>query len=118
MPEGPSILILKELITPLFKNKQIIKAIGNAKVDLSQLTGKTIIDIRCWGKQLLIFTRDATIRIHLLMFGSYSIDENKKPARSLRLALVVPEHTVFFIHAQSDYSRQMLISCMIGKLMF
>ena len=96
MPEGPSILILKELITPLFKNKQIIKAIGNAKVDLSQLTGKTIIDIRCWGKQLLIFTRDATIRIHLLMFGSYSIDENKKPARSLRLALVVPEHTVFF----------------------
>jgi endonuclease-8 len=30
------------------------------------------------------------------MFGSYSIDENKKPTRSLRLALVVPKHTVYF----------------------
>ena len=96
MPEGPSILILKELIIPLIKDKKIIKAIGNAKFDMSQLTGKKIIDIRCWGKQLLIFTKDATVRIHLLMFGSYSIDENKKPARSLRLALVVPEHTVYF----------------------
>jgi endonuclease-8 len=96
MPEGPSILILKELITPLIKDKKIIKAIGNAKFDMSQLTGKKITDIRCWGKQLLIFTKDITVRIHLLMFGSYSIDENKKPARSLRLALVVPEHTVYF----------------------
>ena len=96
MPEGPSILILKELITPLFKNKKIIKAIGNAKVDMSQLTGKKIIDIQCWGKQLLIFTKNATVRIHLLMFGSYSIDENKKPARSLRLGLVVSNHTLYF----------------------
>ncbi|HEX6168729.1 MAG TPA: DNA-formamidopyrimidine glycosylase family protein [Chitinophagaceae bacterium] len=96
MPEGPSILILKELITPLFKNQKIIRAIGNAKLDMSHLTGKKITDIRCWGKQLLIFTKDATVRIHLLMFGSYSIDENTKPARSLRLALVVPEHTVYF----------------------
>jgi formamidopyrimidine-DNA glycosylase len=32
-----------------------------------------------WGKQLLIYTKEGVIRIHLLMFGSYSIDENKKP---------------------------------------
>jgi endonuclease-8 len=96
MPEGPSIFILKELITPLFKGKRITEAFGNAKIDMAQLTGKKIIDIRCWGKQLLIFTKDTTIRIHLLMFGSYSIDENKKPTRSLRLALVVPKHVVYF----------------------
>jgi endonuclease-8 len=96
MPEGPSIFILKELITPLFKDKKIINAIGNAKIDMNQLKGKKIIDIRCWGKQLLIFTEDTTIRIHLLMFGSYSIDENKKPARSLRLALIVPKHVLYF----------------------
>ena len=96
MPEGPSIFILKELITPLFKNKKILNAIGNAKIDMSQLRNKKIIDIRCWGKQLLIFTKDTTIRIHLLMFGSYSIDEDKKPARSLRLGLVVPKHIIYF----------------------
>ncbi|HEV8271131.1 MAG TPA: DNA-formamidopyrimidine glycosylase family protein [Chitinophagaceae bacterium] len=96
MPEGPSIFILKELITPHLKGKKIIKAFGNAKINMTQLAGKKISDIRCWGKQLLIFTGDVTIRIHLLMFGSYSIDENKKPTRSLRLALVVPKHTVYF----------------------
>jgi endonuclease-8 len=96
MPEGPSIFILKELITLLFKGKKIIKALGNAKIDMTQLTDKKIIDIRCWGKQLLIFTEGATIRIHLLMFGSYSIDENKKPTRSLRLGLVVSKHALYF----------------------
>jgi endonuclease VIII len=96
MPEGPSIFILKELITPYFKGKKITEAFGNAKIDMTQLIGKKILDIKCWGKQLLIFTEDATIRIHLLMFGSYSIDENKKPTRSLRLALVVPKHAVYF----------------------
>lgn len=96
MPEGPSILILKELIYPLFKGKKIVKAFGNARVDIPRLHGKKITDIRCWGKQLLIFTKETLIRIHLLMFGSYSIDENIKPARSLRLALKVPKHTLYF----------------------
>lgn len=96
MPEGPSILILKELITPLLNGKKIIKALGNANVDFAQLTGKKIIDVRSWGKQLLVFTETRVIRIHLLMFGSYSIDENLKPKRSLRLALWVPKHTIYF----------------------
>lgn len=96
MPEGPSILILKELITPLCKKRKIVTASGNAKIDMAQLVGKKVTDIRCWGKQLLIYTEDAIIRIHLLMFGSYSIDENYKPVRSLRLALEFPEHTIYF----------------------
>lgn len=96
MPEGPSIFILKEHITHLLKKKKITSAFGNAKIEFSRLIGKKIIDVRSWGKQLLIVTEDDTIRIHLLMFGSYSVDENKKPERSLRLALSVPGHTVFF----------------------
>ena len=96
MPEGPSIFILKELITPLLKRKKIIEAFGNAKIEMHQLTGKKIEDIKCWGKQLLIYTKEEIIRIHLLMFGSYSIDENKKPARSLRLGLRVSNHVLYF----------------------
>jgi endonuclease-8 len=96
MPEGPSILILKELISPLLKGKKIINASGNAMIDMTRLNRKKIKDIRCWGKQLLIFTESWIIRVHLLMFGSYSIDENKKPKRSLRLALKVPGHTIYF----------------------
>jgi endonuclease-8 len=96
MPEGPSILILKELIAPLFKGKKIINAFGNAKLDMRQIIGKKIVDIRSWGKHLLIYIPGATIRIHLLMFGSYSLDENFKPARSLRLALATSKHTIYF----------------------
>lgn len=96
MPEGPSIFLLKEAITPICKNKKIIKAYGNAKIDMTQLTGQKIIDVRSLGKQLLIYTEGAIIRIHLLMFGSYSIDENHKPARSLRLALQFLKHTIYF----------------------
>ena len=96
MPEGPSILILKEAITPFFKNKKIIKAYGNAKIDMDQLVGKKIINIRCWGKQLFIYFDDWIVRIHLLMFGSYSIDRNIRPARSLRLALQTSKHVLYF----------------------
>jgi endonuclease VIII len=96
MPEGPSIFILKELITPLFKRKKIVKAFGNAKIDMVHLTGKKVTDIRSWGKQLLIYTNGAIIRVHLLMFGSYSIDEDIKPPRSLRLALKFSKHTIYF----------------------
>jgi endonuclease VIII len=96
MPEGPSIFILKELITPVLKEKKIIEAFGNAKIEMHQLRGKKINDIRCWGKQLLIYTKEGIIRIHLLMFGSYSMDENNKPAQSLRLALRVANHVLYF----------------------
>ena len=96
MPEGPSIFILKELITPVLKGKKIIEAFGNAKIEMHQLTGKSIEDIRCWGKQLLIYTKEGIIRIHLLMFGSFSMNENKKPARSLRLGLRVTNHVLYF----------------------
>ena len=96
MPEGPSILILKETITPIFKNKKIIKLYGNAKIDMTQLTARKITDIRSWGKQLLIYFDDWIVRVHLLMFGSYSIDKNIRPARSLRLALQTTKHTLYF----------------------
>ena len=96
MPEGPSILILKELISPILKGKKILKATGNAKIYMTQFHGKKVKDIQCWGKQLLIFTDNWIIRVHLLMFGSYSIDKNTKLKRSLRLALKVPGHTIYF----------------------
>lgn len=96
MPEGPSIFILKEHLTPLLIGKKIKSAFGNAKIDFTSLVGKKITDLRCWGKQFLIFTEDPVVRIHLLMFGSYSVDQNTKPARSLRLAIEVSKHRVYF----------------------
>jgi endonuclease-8 len=76
MPEGPSIVILKEAISR-FKRKKVLKATGNTKIDLTRLENKTIRDIKSWGKHLLICFDGFFIRIHLLMFGSYRINETK-----------------------------------------
>lgn len=54
MPEGPSILINKELLNPLLKGKKIIVASGNAKIDMPFVTGKKITEVISWGKHLLI----------------------------------------------------------------
>jgi endonuclease-8 len=80
MPEGPSIVILKEAACK-FKGRKIISAEGSAKtVDISTLVGEKITDIKSWGKHFLICLPKFTIRIHLLMFGSYTID-SRKPAK-------------------------------------
>lgn len=85
MPEGPSIIILKEAVQQ-FKGKRVAKATGNAKIDISRIEGKRVIDFKSWGKQFLICFEDFTVRIHLLMFGSYRINEEKDttPRLSLR----------------------------------
>jgi len=81
MPEGPSLVILRALVQP-FKGRRILDAQGNSKIDKARLIGQRIVALRTWGKHFLIEFRGFSIRIHLLMFGSYSIDERKdKPVR-------------------------------------
>ena len=84
MPEGPTIVILKEKVK-IFEGKKILKVEGNAKIDLERLENKKIIEFKSWGKHFLICFDDFTIRIHFLMFGSYTINEKKD--RKPRLAL-------------------------------
>ncbi len=86
MPEGPSILILKEK-TEKFTGMKIISAAGNAKIEMDKLPGLIFEEYRVFGKQSYLVLTPFTVRIHLLMFGSYSVDENSKPERQLRLHL-------------------------------
>ncbi|RZI81807.1 MAG: endonuclease [Rubrivivax sp.] len=85
MPEGPSLVILKELASD-FAGKTIASAEGNTSVDKARLLGQTIVSVRSWGKHFLIELPEFTVRIHLLMFGSYRINE-RKPDATPRLAL-------------------------------
>lgn len=80
MPEGPSIVILKQAILS-FIGGRIVNATGStAKITREDVAGKKLIDIKTWGKHLLLCLPDFTIRIHLLMFGSYRINEVKQNA--------------------------------------
>ncbi len=85
MPEGPSIVILKEAAKS-FKGKQVIAASGSVKTfDPNILIGKKIKNFKSWGKHFLICFPDFTIRIHFLLFGSYRINEQKNAVPRLRL---------------------------------
>ena len=84
MPEGPSIVILKEAVQE-FKGKQVISVSGNSKQDIQRLAGKRIIDFKSWGKHFLICFPKFTVKIHFVLFGSYRINEGKET--SPRLAL-------------------------------
>jgi endonuclease VIII len=85
MPEGPSIAILREQ-TARFTGRTIRAASGYAKdIDYARLPGLAIVGVHSWGKHFLIELPDFLLRIHLLMFGSYRIDERKDTLPRLRL---------------------------------
>jgi endonuclease-8 len=77
MPEGPSIVILKEAVQH-FTGKKIIEVSGNTKVDKDRLLNKKVTAFKSWGKHFLICFKGFTLRIHFMLFGSYLIDEEKK----------------------------------------
>ena len=74
MPEGPSLVILKEEVAS-FKGKKIIEVNGNSKENIKQLEGQKILDFKTWGKHFLICFKGVTLRIHFLLFGKYSVNE-------------------------------------------
>ncbi|MDB5193927.1 MAG: glycosylase/AP lyase, DNA-binding [Segetibacter sp.] len=76
MPEGPSIIILKEAVQE-FKGQKIIAVSGNSKIGIERLHDKTITDFKSWGKHFLICFDDFSVRIHFLLFGSYRVNEQK-----------------------------------------
>jgi endonuclease-8 len=84
MPEGPSIVILKEAVQP-FKGKKLIAIGGNTKVDIKHLANQKVTDFKSWGKHFLICFKKETIRIHFMLFGSYRINETKEAAPRVHL---------------------------------
>jgi endonuclease-8 len=85
MPEGPSILILKEKLLQ-FKGKKVLDANGYAKgFDAEMLIGKTLKDIKTWGKHTLLVFPKFAVRVHMMLFGSYYINDRPKKNASLHM---------------------------------
>lgn len=96
MPEGPSIIIARDDMWE-FVGHTVISASGNAKIDMLLFDNKKLLDIRTWGKHLLLCFEGFTIRIHFLLFGTYRINETKD-AR-LRLGLTFNTGAINFYTA-------------------
>jgi len=93
MPEGPSIVILKESVEQ-FAGKKVIDVAGSANIDIERLRDKKILSFKTWGKHLLICFDGFTVKIHLLMFGTYRINESKEAVP--KLSLVFPKGELNF----------------------
>ena len=86
MPEGPSIIILKEAIEALHIVGQKVEAVsGNTSIDQSRLRHQQLTAVKSWGKQFFLCFPCLSLRIHFLLWGSYRINERKEAPVRLRL---------------------------------
>jgi len=79
MPEGPSIVILKEEVRP-FLGRTIRRVQGNTTIEKERLLAQRVEAFRSWGKHFLIELPDFSLRVHFMLFGSYRINEGKDRA--------------------------------------
>jgi endonuclease VIII len=81
MAEGPSIVILKERAGVLV-GREILRVEGNTPIAKERLLHQRIRGVHSHGKHFLVELNGFALRVHLLMLGSYCINERKdKPVR-------------------------------------
>jgi len=98
MPEGPSIVLLREAATP-FAGRRVLRVEGNSSEDIARLRNRTLRAVRSWGKHFLLQFDGFSVRIHFLLFGSYRINASKD--RPVRLGLGFSKGEVLNFYACS-----------------
>ena len=78
MPEGPSIVILREQVAG-FAGKKVLRVAGNSRViDPQRMHGQVVRRFCSWGKHFLLVFDGFFLRVHFMLFGSYRIDERRE----------------------------------------
>ncbi|CAN5586474.1 endonuclease [soil metagenome] len=98
MPEGPSLLHLKDQLKP-FKGKFVKAAGGYGNMPTDWIVGKKLTDIKTWGKHLLFIFSNGVVKVHLGLFGDVLINERKKVNRSFFLEFASGEINGFVVKA-------------------
>ena len=84
MPEGPSIVILREEAAR-FAGRRIARVGGNSREPIQRLAGQRLRALRSWGKHFLMEFDGFSLRIHFMLFGSWRVDERREAAPRLAL---------------------------------
>ena len=98
MPEGPSILHLKNKLLP-FKGRIVKKAGGYGKMQAGWIIHKKLLDILTWGKHILFVFSNGTVKVHLGLFGEILVNERKKVNRSFFLEFATGEINGYVVRA-------------------
>jgi endonuclease-8 len=67
---------LREELRP-FIGKPILEVAGNTSLEVEQFVGQKLVWAKSWGKQLFLRIGRQTLRVHFLLWGSYSINAPK-----------------------------------------
>jgi endonuclease-8 len=93
--EGPSLVIATIEMQNIVKEK-VLHASGNSHiVPFEKLYKSQLLEVKSWGKHLLLRFSNCILKIHFLMYGSYRIDDEKE-GRSPRLQLKMQTHDLYF----------------------
>lgn len=95
MPEGPSIVILREEAAR-FAGRRVMRVSGNSSQDIGRMRGRTVRAVRSWGKHFLLVFDGFSLRVHFLLFGSYRINEEKDAPPRLALGFSKGEALNFY----------------------
>lgn len=91
--EGPPLKVIAEELA-FVAGSTIIAASGSAKIEKKALEGKCIKRVFSRGKNLLFQFPESTVRVHFVMFGSYTVNSPKKnatPSLSLKTQKAIIE---------------------------
>jgi endonuclease-8 len=95
MPEGPSIVLLREEAAR-FAGRKVLRVSGNSTQDIARLRNRKLVAVRSWGKHFLLEFDGFSLRIHFLLFGSYRINETKPTPPRLGLGFSKGEELNFY----------------------
>lgn len=94
MPEGPTIVLMKEDLQK-FVGKKVIEVNGSEVPENSEIKGEVLREIKIFGKQTYLIFDKIIFKIHLMMFGSYSL-YNRKDIDTLKLGLTFKDGGMYF----------------------
>ena len=82
--EGPSLVILRQEMKP-FVGQIVRRVEGNSKIGIEELAGQKLYWIKTWGKHYLLKIGNTVLRVHFLLWGSYSLNQQKPRSSTLSL---------------------------------
>ncbi|MCI3935775.1 endonuclease [Chryseobacterium aahli] len=94
MPEGPTIVLMKDDLQK-FVGEKVTEVSGSEVPKNSEIKGEILREIKTFGKQTYLIFDTIIFKIHLMMFGSYSLYK-RKDIDTLRLGLTFKDGGMYF----------------------
>lgn len=94
MPEGPTIVLMKVDLQK-FVGEKVTEVSGSEVPENSEIKGEVLREIKIFGKQTYLIFDTIIFKIHLMMFGSYSLYK-RKDIDTLKLGLTFKDGGMYF----------------------